>query len=381
MPTSESHSPPARSAGPTTLIAAGGTGGHIFPGIAVAQEIERRDPARRIVFVGTRRGLEGRLVPRAGHELALLPIRPLIGVGWARTLLGLLALPYGLLRALVLVLRLRPDAVLGVGGYAGGPVVLVAALLGIRTVVLEPNASPGFTNRLLGPVVKHAACGYEEACRAFGHKGVLTGNPVRSQLAHLPTRAHGAPFTLLAFGGSQGSRVLNQALLLALPHLPGADRLRIVHQTGAAMHSEVVAGYKAAGRRDWDEVLPFIDDMDRRYARADLVISRSGATTCAELAATGRAAILVPFARAAGDHQRVNARAFAAAGAAVVIDEPQLSGQTLSAAVRAIIDDRARLASMEQAARALARPDASARVTDLLLGSVEPPQEGSTRDA
>jgi UDP-N-acetylglucosamine--N-acetylmuramyl-(pentapeptide) pyrophosphoryl-undecaprenol N-acetylglucosamine transferase len=379
MPTSEMHNPRTHAARPTTLIAAGGTGGHIFPGIAVAQEIERRDPTRRIVFVGTRRGLEGRLVPRAGRELALLPIRPLIGVGWARTLLGLLALPYGLLRALMLVLRLRPDAVLGVGGYAGGPVVLVAALLGIRTVILEPNASPGFTNRLLRPVVQRAACGYEEARRAFGHKGVLTGNPVRSQLAHLPTRAHVALFTLLAFGGSQGSRVLNQALLQALPHLPSADRLRIVHQTGAAMHPEVVAGYKAAGRQD--EVVPFIDDMDRRYAQADLVISRSGATTCAELAATGRAAILVPFARAAGDHQGVNARTLAAAGAAVVIDEPQLSGQTLSAAVRAIIDDPVRLASMEQAARALARPDAAARVTDLLLGSVERPLEGSTRDA
>jgi UDP-N-acetylglucosamine--N-acetylmuramyl-(pentapeptide) pyrophosphoryl-undecaprenol N-acetylglucosamine transferase len=378
MQTSERENVHAHSARPTTLIAAGGTGGHIFPGIAVAQEIKRREPGRRIVFVGTRRGLESRLVPRAGHELALLPVRPLIGVGLTRTLLGLLSLPYALMRALALMLRLRPDAVLGVGGYAGGPVVLMAALLGIRTVVLEPNASPGFTNRVLGPVVKHAACSYEEARRAFGRKGVLTGNPVRSQLTTVPARPHVAPFTLLTFGGSQGSRVLNQALLAALPSLPGADRLRIVHQTGPTMHAEMVAAYRAAGRAD--EVLAFIDDMDQRYAQADLVVSRSGATTCAELAATGRAAILVPFARAAGDHQLVNARAFARAGAAVVIEERELSGETLTAAVRALIEQPSRIASMEQAARALARPDAAARVADLLLGRAESQRQEGRRD-
>jgi UDP-N-acetylglucosamine--N-acetylmuramyl-(pentapeptide) pyrophosphoryl-undecaprenol N-acetylglucosamine transferase len=375
MPTSELEDVRAHSRQPTTLIAAGGTGGHIFPGIAVAQEITRREPDRRIVFVGTRRGLEGRLVPHAGHELAFLPVRPLVGVGLMRTLLGLFSLPYALLRALVLMLRLRPDSVLGVGGYAGGPLVLMAALLGIRTVILEPNASPGFTNRVLGPIARHAACSYEQARQAFGRKGVLTGNPVRSQLTHVQARPHVAPFTLLTFGGSQGSRVLNKALLEALPSLPGADLMRIVHQTGPSMHAEIAAAYKAAGRGD--EVLAFIDDMDQRYAQADLVVARSGATTCAELAATGRAAILVPFARAAGDHQRVNARAFADAGAAVVIEEHELSGQTLSAAVRALLDAPGHIASMEQAARALARPDAAARVADLVLGrSASSRQEG-----
>jgi UDP-N-acetylglucosamine--N-acetylmuramyl-(pentapeptide) pyrophosphoryl-undecaprenol N-acetylglucosamine transferase len=378
MPTSARDQALARASGPTTLIAAGGTGGHIFPGIAVAQELMRRDPTRRIVFIGTARGLEGRLVPRAGYELALLPIRPLVGLGWLRTLRGLLALPMGMLRALALVLRLRPDAVLGIGGYAGGPVVLIAALLGIRTVILEPNAAPGFTNRLLGPFVRHAACAYEEACRTFGRKGVLTGNPVRSELAHIPGKAHAAPFTLLVFGGSQGSRALNQALTRALPLLPGADRLRIVHQTGVSMHSEVAAASVAAGRGD--EILPFLDDMDRRYAEADLVLARSGATTCAELAAAGKAAILVPFAHAAGDHQRVNARAFADAGAALVIEEQQLSGAVLANAVCGLIDDPLRIASMERAARALARPDATTRVAELLLGEWRRPPEGRERD-
>jgi UDP-N-acetylglucosamine--N-acetylmuramyl-(pentapeptide) pyrophosphoryl-undecaprenol N-acetylglucosamine transferase len=362
---------------PTTLIAAGGTGGHIFPGIAVAQELLRRDPKHRVVFVGTSRGLEGRLVPRAGHELALLPIRPLVGVGCARTMLGLLTLPWGLARAFGLVLRLRPRAVLGVGGYAGGPVVLAAALLGIRTVLLEPNASPGFTNRVLAPFVRHAACAYEETRHLFGRKGVVTGNPVRDVLVSSPPRPHVPPFTLLAFGGSQGSQALNHALVEALASLPGAGDLRIVHQTGPARQAEVAEAYRRVAREA--EVLSFLDDMDRRYAEAHVVLCRSGATTCAELAATGRAAILVPFARAAGDHQRINARAFALAGAAVVIEESELSGAALAATVRALCSDPARVAAMETAARTLARPQAAARVADLLSGETMATPAGRDR--
>ena len=177
----------------TVLIAAGGTGGHLFPGIAVADEIRRRDPAARVVFVGTPRGLEGRLVPRAGYPLELLPILPLNNVGAARLAQGLLALPGGLVRSLALVRRLRPSAVLGVGGYAGGPVVLAAALLGVRTVILEPNARPGFTNRVLRPFVGALACAYDETLQAFGTKGVVTGNPVRGGFAALPAKEHPAP--------------------------------------------------------------------------------------------------------------------------------------------------------------------------------------------
>ncbi len=174
----------------TVLIAAGGTGGHLFPGIAVADELVRRDAATRVVFAGTPRGLESRLVPKAGYALELLPILPLNGVGVLRLLKGLAALPWGLLRAAGLVLRLRPAAVLGVGGYAGGPVTLLAALLGVRAVILEPNAKPGFTNRVLRPFVRAAACAYEEARAAFGAKGVLTGNPVRGGFASLPRKEH-----------------------------------------------------------------------------------------------------------------------------------------------------------------------------------------------
>jgi UDP-N-acetylglucosamine--N-acetylmuramyl-(pentapeptide) pyrophosphoryl-undecaprenol N-acetylglucosamine transferase len=348
----------------TILIAAGGTGGHLFPGIAVADELRRRDPGARVVFVGTPRGLESRLVPRAGYPLALLPIRPLKGMGALRTLLGLLALPRALLAALLLLRRERPRAVLGVGGYAGGPLTLVAALLRVRTVLLEPNARPGFTNRALRRFVRRAACAYEEARRYYGRKGVLTGNPVRGGFASLPRKPHRAPLTLLAFGGSQGSRVLNQALLAALPRLPGPERLRIVHQTGEAMREEVAGAYAAAGRPA--EVLAFLDDMPARFAEADLLLSRSGATTCAELTAAGKAALLVPLARAADDHQRVNAQALADAGAARMLEERELTGASLAAALLELIEAPGGIEAMEDAARALGRPDAAARVADLL---------------
>jgi UDP-N-acetylglucosamine--N-acetylmuramyl-(pentapeptide) pyrophosphoryl-undecaprenol N-acetylglucosamine transferase len=349
----------------TILIAAGGTGGHLFPGVAVADELVRRDPATRVVFVGTPRGLESRLVPRSGYELELLPIKPLNAVGTRRLLLGLVALPWGMLRALVLVLRLRPAAVLGVGGYAGGPVSLLAAFLGVRTVILEPNARPGFTNRVLRPFVRRAACAYEETRAAFGDKGVVTGNPVRDGFARLPQREHRHPLTLLAFGGSQGSRALNRALVAALPHLPGSERLRIVHQTGERMRDEVASAYADAGRTD--EVLPFLDDMVARMTVADLVLSRSGATTCAELTVGGRAAILGPFAAAADDHQRTNAKTLQDAGAARMIEERDLTGESLAREVSALVDQPSRISAMESAARRLGRPDAAARVADLVL--------------
>jgi UDP-N-acetylglucosamine--N-acetylmuramyl-(pentapeptide) pyrophosphoryl-undecaprenol N-acetylglucosamine transferase len=349
----------------TILIAAGGTGGHLFPGIAVADELVRRGAAR-VVFAGTPRGLESRLVPRAGYALELLPILPLNGIGLARLLGGLLALPWGLLKSALLVLRLRPAAVLGIGGYAGGPVTLLAALLGVRAVILEPNARPGFTNRVLRPFVDVAACAYDEARAAFGAKGVLTGNPVRGGFALLPAKEPKEPLTLLAFGGSQGSRVLNQALVAALPSLPGPDELRIVHQTGPAMRDEVDAAYRQAARPA--EVVAFLDDMERRFGDADLVLSRSGATTCAELCAAGKPAILVPFAGAADDHQTTNARALEAGGAARVVPERELSGESLARAVADLARAPQALVTMGAAARRLGRPDAAARVADLLLG-------------
>jgi UDP-N-acetylglucosamine--N-acetylmuramyl-(pentapeptide) pyrophosphoryl-undecaprenol N-acetylglucosamine transferase len=365
----------------TILIAAGGTGGHLFPGIAVAEELVRRDPSTRVVFVGTPRGLESRLVPRAGYDLELLPIKPLNGVGPWRLALGLLALPWAMLRALGLVLRLGPAAVLGIGGYAGGPVTLLAALAGVRTVILEPNARPGFTNRVLRPFVRRAACAWEETREYYGTKGVVTGNPVRGGFARLPRRDHRHPLTLLAFGGSQGSRALNQALVAALPRLPGPDRLRLVHQTGERMHAEVRAAHQAAGRGTSSEVVAFLDDMVERMGDADLILSRSGATTCAELTAGGRAAVLVPFAAAADDHQRSNAKALQDAGAARMIEEKDLTGETLARELSALVKEPSRIREMEDAARSLGRPDAAARVSDLVLDETSVPATDSGTEA
>ena len=354
----------------TILIAAGGTGGHLFPGISVADALQRRRPDLRVVFVGTRRGLEVRLVPRAGYPLEVLPVRPLNSVGVARALLGLLALPGALVRAFLLLRRTRPEAVFGVGGYASGPLLLVAALLGVKTVILEPNARPGFTNRALRPFVWKAACAYSETLAFFPGKGVLTGTPVRGGFTRSATRhEHASPWTLLAFGGSQGSRVLNQALVKALPHLPGGDVLRIVHQTGEAMRDEVARAYAAAERKA--EVVAFLDDMEARFAEADLVVARSGATTCAEITASGKAAVLVPFAKAADDHQTMNARALQAEGAALVIPEEALTGEALAAAVLGVLETGGRLTAMQEASSRLGRPMAAEAVADLLT-----PEEG-----
>jgi len=353
--------------GPTVLVAAGGTGGHLFPGIAVADELRRRDPQTRVVFVGTSRGLETRLVPLAGYELALLPVLPLMGVGLVRSLKGVLALPWAFCKAVALVLRHRPRAVLGVGGYAGGPLVLAASLMRTHTVILEPNARPGFTNKLLRFFARRAACSFEQARAELGRRAVLTGNPVREGFARLPRKEHGAPFDLLVFGGSQGSRVLNRALMAALPSLPGAERLRIVHQTGPAMEQEVRAAYQAQGREG--EVVAFLDDMEARFAAADLIVCRSGATTCAELTVAGKAAVLVPFAGATGDHQTLNARALAEAGAASVIEERELTGESVAWRITEILETPRSLEAMEEASRRLGRPDAAARVADLLVGA------------
>lgn len=347
------------------LIAAGGTGGHLFPGIAVADELRRRHPDSTVVFVGTRRGLEGRLVPGAGYPLQFLPILPLNRVGIVRGALGVLALPFGLLGAALLLARLRPRAVLGVGGYAGGPVVLVASLLGVRTVILEPNARPGFTNRILRRFVDAAACGYQEAIGFYGAKAVLTGNPVRASFHQIgAAEAPAGPPTLLLFGGSQGSKVLNQAMMATIPSLPGAETLRIVHQAGERMRDEVATAYARASRPA--EVVGFLDDMPQRLAQADLVVSRSGATTCAEVCAAGKAAILVPFAAAADDHQRTNALAMARAGAAVMVEEKDLDSGALAREIHRLLETPGARQRLAANARKLSRPAAAARVADLL---------------
>lgn len=354
------------------LIAAGGTGGHIYPGIAVAKEIMRRDSQSQVRFVGTARGLEKRLVPGAGFELSLIESAGLKNVGFAARLRGLWLIPKAMFAARKLIAEFRPDVVVGAGGYVSGPVLLVASLLKIPTLVMESNALPGWTNRRLARFCTKAAVSFEAALPYFQGKGIVTGNPVRSEFfdigAHTrDAAASTAGFRLLIFGGSQGAHAINSGMVGALPHLENhKNRLRITHQTGESDLEEITRGYNAAGWTTRADVRPYIDDIVREFAAADLIICRAGATTCAELVAAGRAAIMVPFPLAADDHQRKNAEALTEKGAARTIIQSDLTGATLASEITRLLDAPAQLSAMEESSRALRRGDAAKATVDLI---------------
>jgi UDP-N-acetylglucosamine--N-acetylmuramyl-(pentapeptide) pyrophosphoryl-undecaprenol N-acetylglucosamine transferase len=350
------------------LIAAGGTGGHIFPGVAVAREVLARDPSAEIVFVGTARGLETAIVPREGFRLELIESGALKNVPLSKRLTSLGRLPKGFVDAARVLLRFRPDVVVGVGGYASGPIVLMAALARIPTAVIEPNAMPGFTNRVLARFVRAAAVTFDETQSYFTRcRTLVSGNPVRADFALLPTKERSGPLSLLVFGGSQGSRVLNNAVIASLEFLAPEvreGRLTITHQTGPHDHDTVRDAYAKAGV-DAD-VRPFIHEMVEAFGRADVLLCRAGATTAAEIAAAGKAAVFVPFAQAADDHQRKNAEAFVRAGAGRMILESELSGERIARELKELIEDPATVERMGEASRRLARADAAARIVDLL---------------
>jgi len=350
------------------LIAAGGTGGHIYPGIAVAKEVMRRDAKSEVRFVGTARGLEMRLVPQAGFDLSFIESAGLKNVGMMARLRGLLVLPKSFFAARLLIREFQPGIVVGAGGYVSGPVLLTAALMRIPTLVMESNALPGFTNRRLARFVDRAAVTFEAALPYFRGKGVVTGNPVRREFFDIPPKARDATrFSLLVFGGSQGARAINEAMVAALPGLEAhRDVLRIKHQTGKADFEKVRAAYKAAGWSESADVRGYIDDMVAEFAQADLIICRAGATTSAELVAAGKAAIMIPFPQAADDHQRKNAEALQAAGAARMILQPELTGDRLTKEIAALVKEPDHLTQMEEASRKLARGDAAAAAVDLM---------------
>jgi len=350
------------------IIAAGGTGGHIYPGIAVAREFLGRDASNEVLFVGTAHGLETTIVPREGFRLETLEAGALKSVSLVKRLASLARLPKGFLDATGILRRFRPHVVVGVGGYASGPILLVAALGRYPTMVIEPNAMPGFTNRVLARFVRAAAVTFEESLSWFGGRGVVTGNPVRSDFAGLAPKERSGETHLLVFGGSQGSRALNTAMVAALPHLADAiraGRLAVTHQTGPREIDAVRAAYAAAGVTA--DVRPYIDRMGDAFAGADLLLCRSGATTVAEVAVAGKAAIFVPFPQASDDHQRKNAEAFVRAGAGRMLLESDLTGERVAREVLELSNDPAAIGRMEEASRALARTDAAARAVDLAL--------------
>ena len=350
------------------LIAAGGTGGHIYPGIAVAQEIVRRERDGQVRFVGTARGLETRLVPQAGFELSLIDSAGLKNVSAVARMKGLVILPKSFVSARRVIRQYQPDAVVGAGGYVSGPVVLMAAMMRRPTLVMESNALPGWTNRVLARFVDRAAVSFEQALPYFRGKAVVTGNPVRREFFEIPPkRREPGALSLLVFGGSQGARAINEAMVAALPGLKSLPvALRIKHQTGAADFEKVQAAYAAAGWNERAEVCSYIDKMVSDFAAADLVICRAGATTTAELIAAGKASIMIPFPYAADDHQRKNAEALQGAEASRVIVQQELSGERLVKEISELAHEPSQIDRMEEASRGLARGDAAVAAVDLL---------------
>jgi len=345
------------------ILAGGGTGGHVIPAIAIAQELQRRYAAE-VLFIGTERGLEKRLVPAAGFPLQFVKVGALNRVSLATRMKTLLDLPQAVFAAGRMLNEFQPDVVIGVGGYASGPAMLSAIRKRIPTLAFEPNLVPGFANRMVARFVSAAAVHFEQTAEYF-RNAVVTGVPVRPAFFQIPRKPYlQASPTLLVFGGSQGARAVNQAMVRAFPELmKRAPGLHVIHQTGERDYNQVREGYAQASIPA--EVHKFIDDMPGVFARADLVLCRSGASTVAEIAAAGKPAVFVPFPLAADDHQRRNAEAMEQAQAAVVLEETKLDEVWLVDTISALLEDPGRLRRMSEAARAMAHPNAAKDIAEL----------------
>lgn len=354
------------------LLAGGGTGGHLFPAVALAERLMEVDSESQVLFVGTERGLEARILPQLGWRLKTIDIRGLIGQGWKRKVMLMPMLVRSIMQSIRILTEFKPDVIVGVGGYASAPVLLAATLTGRHYLIHEQNATPGLTNRLLGHWAVRICVSHQSTESAFPRqRTVVTGNPLRRGFSDCPQLPDGPPL-LLVFGGSQGARPINDALIAALSTLTTEQpQLKIIHQTGEDDCCRVRAAYQVNGRNG-DEVTPFITDMARAYAAATLIVCRAGATTIAELTAAGRPAIMIPFPAAAADHQTVNAAMLAQKGAGLLLSQRKLTGATLSKLVDDLLHDRRRLETMAAAARSLGRPDA----TDALLRECQSLVEG-----
>src|SRR5271156_2050261 len=357
------------------ILAGGGTGGHVIPALAIANEL-KKSYAAEVLFIGTARGIENRLVPAAGYPLRLVRVGALKNVSLITRAKTAFDLPRAVGDAGRMLNEFAPDVVIGVGGYASGPAMLAAVMKHIPTLAFEPNVVPGFANRVVARFVSGAAVHFEETAKYFRHAEV-TGVPVRQAFFEIPAE-RGGTLTLLVFGGSQGAHAINEAMIRCLPELrrqaPGGH---IIHQTGERDYNDALAAYKSLGESA--EVFKFIEDMPAAFARADLVVCRSGASTVAEITAAGKPAIFVPFPRAADDHQRVNAEALARVGAAVVVEESKLEGVWLAETIAALLGDPRRLESMSAAARGLAHPDAARDIAAMAVRVAGDDAEGGRR--
>jgi UDP-N-acetylglucosamine--N-acetylmuramyl-(pentapeptide) pyrophosphoryl-undecaprenol N-acetylglucosamine transferase len=347
------------------LIAGGGTGGHVFPALAIAREWMSRGNERDVVLVGTQRGIEMKLVPQAGLPLETLRVAGLKGKGGATLVKNLAMLGPGVADAFGVLRKHKPVAAFGVGGYAAGPMMLATWLSGIPNVIFEPNAEPGFTNRVLAKISKRIATGYDVSARVWGKKAVVTGCPVRTEFFSIAPRAPQKPFRLLITGGSQGALAINRAIVDSMDRLATRKNdLAIVHQTGERDYNAVRTAY---ARREYSaEVVPFLTNMAERFAWADVIVCRAGAITAAEIAASGRAAIFVPFGHATDSHQLRNAQEMARAGAGRVIPETELTPERLSSEIFSLLDQPGEIERQSCAARSLARPNAARDIVNMI---------------
>src|SRR5882672_1412325 len=347
------------------LIAGGGTGGHVFPALAIAQEWLSRGNEREVVLVGTQRGIEMKLVPQAGLPLETLRVAGLKGKGGATLLRNLAMLAPAMLDARRVLRKHKPVAAFGVGGYAAGPMLLATWLGRVPNVIFEPNAEPGFTNRVLARISTRIATGYEVSPREWGKKAVVTGCPVRSEFFSITPRRPGRPFRLLVTGGSQGALPINRVFVDAMDRLAARkNELAIVHQTGERDYNAVRTAY--ARREIHAEVVPFLTNMAERFAWADTIVCRAGAITAAEIAAAGRAAIFIPFGRATDSHQLRNAQEMSRAGAGRLISEVELTAEKLTGEIFSLLDQPQEIEKLSTAARGLARPYAARDIVNLI---------------
>lgn len=335
----------------------------MYPAIALAREFLRRDPSAAIVFVGTTKGIESKVLVHEGFPLELITAKPVMGKGLADALRGLLSVPAGLWQSWKILGAHRADLVIGVGGYTSPTMLAAAALRGIARVILEPNAYPGMANIAVGPFAQRVFLAFESAAEKFATGKVrVVGTPIRQDFLKDAVRpaaaAAGAPQRLLIFGGSQGAKAINSAVIDGLVSLKQAlPGLSITHQTGEADHARVVEAYRQAGVSA--EIVPFLYDMPSVLRAADLVVARSGAMTIAELTACGKPAILIPLPTAIYNHQMMNARAMEAAGGAMVLPQPALTGAQLAGAIADILRQPARLRAMQEKSWGMRRIEAA----------------------
>jgi UDP-N-acetylglucosamine--N-acetylmuramyl-(pentapeptide) pyrophosphoryl-undecaprenol N-acetylglucosamine transferase len=363
------------------MFAGGGTGGHLYIGISLARELRKRNPELDFIFIGTRRGLESRIVPGEGFKLDYIDSGGLKGMDPVTLLSNILLIPRSILQSRGLLRRHLPAVVVGVGGYSSGPVVLAAWLQGIPTMIVEPNAYPGLTNRLLSRVVNRVALALPDEGKHFGKKGIVTGIPVRKEFYDMkpPARRPGH-LTVLIFGGSQGSRALNSIVSNALGELKDlGDKLRLIHQTGEKEFESMRRAYRDSGMVA--DVRPYLPNIFEQFRQSDLVICRAGAGTVAEITTAGKAAILVPYPHAADDHQTKNARALESFGAARLIAEADLTPERLGREIRHFMQHHEEIECMEAAARKLAKSDAARQIAELIVDMSVKRQSSAAKSA